>query len=385
MVIIKEKEMPTFTGLKNNFFTGVIEDRNDPLYLGRVRVRIYGLHTDDKTMIASPDLPWSDVLMPTTAPSLSGLGLSPHGLVEGSTVMGFFRDEEDMQDFVVIGSLFGRPTRKWKIVQNNPDNAEDRSPEHGFNDPRRPTVGDYADSVDKPKTGRNFTLRGSLETSPLGRPFLTAYMDGNGTTLTNNIEGETYPRESYMGGIKTTEDDYGSPITEDLGNPKSDINENAITGSSLTYPNDVIQKHEGTSVKEPTRESISPQYPFNHMIESESGHILEMDDTPNAERLHLYHRSGSRIEFLRDGDMTMKVANNNYEIILKDKKVLIAGSADIELSNGNYNINSYKGSADNGGNINLTAHGGDINITTTDPDKAIIIKGKISLNGSAYD
>ena len=51
----------------------------------------------------------------TTSPSLSGLGLSPHGLVDGSTVMGFFRDEGDMQDFVVIGSLFGRPSDKYKI------------------------------------------------------------------------------------------------------------------------------------------------------------------------------------------------------------------------------------------------------------------------------
>ena len=36
--------------------------------------------------------------------------MSPHGLVEGSTVMGIFRDEKDMQDFVVMGSLFGFPT-----------------------------------------------------------------------------------------------------------------------------------------------------------------------------------------------------------------------------------------------------------------------------------
>ena len=39
--------MPEFKGLQNNFYTGVVEDRFDPLNLGRVRVRIYGLHTDD--------------------------------------------------------------------------------------------------------------------------------------------------------------------------------------------------------------------------------------------------------------------------------------------------------------------------------------------------
>ena len=49
--------MTKFTGLQSNFYTGVVEDRNDPLQVGRVRVRIYGLHTDDKTLIATPDLP----------------------------------------------------------------------------------------------------------------------------------------------------------------------------------------------------------------------------------------------------------------------------------------------------------------------------------------
>lgn len=359
--------MSTFTGLSNNFYTGVVEDRHDPLYLGRVRVRVYGLHTDDKSLIPTPDLPWSDVLMPVTNSALSGLGLSPHGLVEGSTVMGFFRDEGDMQDFVVMGSLFGRPSDFYKIPNNDPSKKINRSADNGFNDPRRGTQSEYNSSVDKAQNGRNFTLIGALDTAPLGRPKLSSKVDGFGTTIENNSQGERYPRDSYS------------------KNQKSDVNENAITGSSATYPNDVITKSEGTSVKEPTRESVSPSYPFNKMIESESGHVLELDDTPNAERIHLYHRTGSRIEFLRDGDMTLKVANNNYEIILKDKKVLIAGSADIELSNGNYNINAYKGKSEDGGSIKFTAHGGNIDLTTTNPDKAIRIKGKVSLNGTAFD
>ena len=35
----------------NNIYMGIVEDRNDPLQLSRVRVRIFGLHTHDKTMI----------------------------------------------------------------------------------------------------------------------------------------------------------------------------------------------------------------------------------------------------------------------------------------------------------------------------------------------
>ena len=43
--------MAKFTGLLSNFYTGVVEDRQDPLEVGRVRVRIYGLHTDDLSLI----------------------------------------------------------------------------------------------------------------------------------------------------------------------------------------------------------------------------------------------------------------------------------------------------------------------------------------------
>ena len=77
--------MAKFTGLQSNFYTGVVEDRNDPLQVGRVRVHIYGLHTDDKTLIATPDLPWSDVLMFHCKQSF-WFGIVSHGLVEGSTV-----------------------------------------------------------------------------------------------------------------------------------------------------------------------------------------------------------------------------------------------------------------------------------------------------------
>ena len=78
-------------------FYGIVEDRNDPLKIGRVRVRVHGLHTDDKQMIATPDLSWSQVILPTTSAGLSGFG-TQHGLVEGSTVIGYFRDENVQQD-----------------------------------------------------------------------------------------------------------------------------------------------------------------------------------------------------------------------------------------------------------------------------------------------
>ena len=44
--------MQNFMGMDGFiWFTGVVEDRNDPSKLGRVRVRCVGFHTEDKTKI----------------------------------------------------------------------------------------------------------------------------------------------------------------------------------------------------------------------------------------------------------------------------------------------------------------------------------------------
>jgi len=44
------------------FYIGVIEDRHDPEQTGRFRVRVLGLHTEDKVLLPTADLPWATVL-----------------------------------------------------------------------------------------------------------------------------------------------------------------------------------------------------------------------------------------------------------------------------------------------------------------------------------
>ena len=94
-----------------HWWTGVVEDRDDPQKLGRVRVRIFGLHTDDLSKINIGNLPWAHTMMPCTSASISGVGFSPTGLVEGSWVVGFFADGDSMQDPIVMGSIHGYPTQ----------------------------------------------------------------------------------------------------------------------------------------------------------------------------------------------------------------------------------------------------------------------------------
>jgi hypothetical protein len=41
-----------------NNWTGVVEDYDDPLKTGRLRVRINGFHNINKTILPTTDLPW---------------------------------------------------------------------------------------------------------------------------------------------------------------------------------------------------------------------------------------------------------------------------------------------------------------------------------------
>ena len=89
-----------------SWFIGVVEDRNDPKKAGRVRVRCLGYHSSDTQKIPMEDLPWASVMMPVTAGANSGIGMSPHFLIEGTWVVGFFRDPAN-QEPVIMGALPG--------------------------------------------------------------------------------------------------------------------------------------------------------------------------------------------------------------------------------------------------------------------------------------
>tara|TARA_B110000444_G_scaffold261313_1_gene312539 strand:+ start:3165 stop:3671 length:507 start_codon:yes stop_codon:yes gene_type:complete len=83
------------------WFTGKVENINDPKNLNRVKVRCFGFYDDD---IPLKNLPWATVMMPVTSASIQGNG-GNHHLEVGSWVVGFFRDGPSAQDPMVMGSI----------------------------------------------------------------------------------------------------------------------------------------------------------------------------------------------------------------------------------------------------------------------------------------
>ncbi|AJD81960.1 baseplate hub subunit and tail lysozyme [Yersinia phage vB_YenM_TG1] len=98
------------------YFTGIVEDRMDPMKLGRVRVRVFGYHPFQRIQgpisgLSTEDLQWMDVLQPSNSASMSGIGYTPTGPVEGSKVYGHWLDKYNTTG-LVLGTLAGINTVK---------------------------------------------------------------------------------------------------------------------------------------------------------------------------------------------------------------------------------------------------------------------------------
>ena len=173
-----------------NWFVGVVEDRADPEKAGRVRVRCLGYHSAKTEDIPMEDLPWASVMMPVTAGANSGIGFSPHFLLEGTWVVGFFRDPA-MQEPVIIGAIPGKNTsEKTNFTVASSSAAGGYSKGGGFKDPNAK----YPTSAYVGKTDTNF-LAQELQTTHIATGTRTTNdpaswdtASGSATFLASGIE-----------------------------------------------------------------------------------------------------------------------------------------------------------------------------------------------------
>jgi len=236
------------------FYKGIVEDNNDPMKLGRVRVRIWGLHTENKLVPNSvdympvEDLPWALPIYPAHAPSISQEGI--FGVPEkGSIVLIMFLDAKKQQPFY-LGTI--------PHIEELPDYTK------GFNDPTK-----------------------------------------------------EYPLKNTL----------GEPSTSRLARNEK-ISETIIKEKKKPISN-------CQAFEEPTTE-YNAKYPYNRVFQSkckegETGHVIEIDDTPGAERIHIWHKKGTNIEIYPDGKIVIKSVSDNVEITKGDKNEKVEGTKRIEI------------------------------------------------------
>lgn len=91
------------------FYLGCVENRLDPLKMGRCQVRVVGLHTEDKVQLPTDDLPWAYPMGTINSASISGIGWAPTGVVQGTWVICIFLDGDSAQQPIMIGTIGGIP------------------------------------------------------------------------------------------------------------------------------------------------------------------------------------------------------------------------------------------------------------------------------------
>jgi hypothetical protein len=190
----------------------VIDCVNDPLQLGRVRVRVRGVDDyKEDTQITQ----WAVCVTPTTSASYRGVGDTPSLLV-GSEVFGFFGDGNRGEVRIVVGSI---------------------------------------------------------------------------------------PQQS------------------------GDVNTNALSAQARgSDPEEKTKLHP----IEPDS-AFNAEYPFNRVIRTRKGHMIELDDTDGAERVNIYHASGTAIEMAPNGRLTIRNPGDSFEVVGGVKNIAVTGNANIEI------------------------------------------------------
>lgn len=230
-------------------YEGVVEDNNDPLKIGRVRVRIATLHSEknefsgDIESVSTKHLPWAEVV--------------------GSTFMG-------LASGIGVSSVLKQGTAVWVFLR--------------MNDPNKPVV--------------------------LG-----------------TRSGITSEQHSYKSGVGFVDPSAEIPQADRV--KRSSFNPQATGDLSRT-----ILEKKNANLMTSAEATESPQepsvYPYNEVLETKSGSTIEIDDTPDNERIQIIHKAGSYIE-IKISEIIEKAVNDKVSYIVKNLKQHIGEQAFLKV------------------------------------------------------
>ena len=225
------------------WFFGKVEDRDDPKKIGRVRLRIYNVHPfktsgePDIVSVPTSHLPWAMPVNSIVSAGIigagvkDGVGISPTGMMIGTTVFGFFADGNECQMPIVLGTVAG-------LIGKDEEN-------------------------ELPKSAIETNSAGALKAS-------------------KRISG------------------------------------------TLPFPGEPVSPY-------------NAKYPYNKVLRTETGHLIEVDDSPANERIHIMHKTGTYVEIDQSGQVVIKSVDDRFDITTKDNNVYVGGNVNVSVK-GNVNM-----------------------------------------------
>ena len=103
------------------------------------------------------------------------------------------------------------------------------------------------------------------------------------------------------------------------------------TAQDLTGTGPVSQGQGGEWNHPDPDDTNKPEYPLNHVQRTQSGHIMELDDTPEFERIAHTHKSGTYHEIQATGDVATVIVGDNYTVIVKNDNILVKGDMNLTV------------------------------------------------------
>ena len=272
------------------FYRAIVEDIHDPLKMGRVKVRIFGLQTDNKheankyEYLPVKDLQWAYPIYPVFSPTISGENYTFGVPEQGSIVAVIFQDKYNQEPYY-IGTI--------PSIEKRPDYTK------GFSDPDK-----------------------------------------------------VYPKKEWVG---------ESSISRLARNENIDKTIIPSKQKPLTKP---------ILFSEPTT-PYAVKYPCDKVIKTKSGHVIELDDTPGVERVHIWHKSGTNMEIYPDGKNVKKNMSDDITIVIGSKNEKITGDKNDEID-GNLNVQVDK-------TIKFNSNG-DIIINSYNKENKVYLNSKKEIN-----
>ena len=414
-------------------YFGIVESRDDPLKLGRCRVRVVGLHSHSRDDIPTESLPWAYPIQPIISAGISGVGYAPVGLVEGSWVCVTFKDK-DQQIPLILGSIGGIPsdgstdittyqasnelsniTPVYLIESYSSEIIDKIKATTAFNE-----TAVYVDSTDIEdghyiigygsrvvedipvsqdqtitKDQAQIQLKNDLDSifitlqGMIRAPVTQSMMDAL-VMLIHDIGFTSFNASSVLIEINTSKYTEAAASIQNLGVDSVSKRKRAIektlflkdgvptvdttpqqtpmqqntvsdafmspTGKYPLYKNEPdtnkLARHENVgSTVVPFKESArvtgvaianggtwdqpeipyNADYPFNKVFASESGHLLEFDDTNGSERVHIYHKSGTFTEIDCNGTQVNRIVGDSFEILERNGNVYVKGALNVNV------------------------------------------------------
>jgi cytoskeletal protein CcmA (bactofilin family) len=328
--------MTNFMGSNYVWWMGIVENRNDPLKVGRCQVRIFAWNDASKANLPTNQLLWSQPMLP-----LNSNNVKPPP--EGTMVSGFFMDGNLAQHPIMTGWIPGIP-----------DTAP-ADPSQGFCDPRTNT---------------------QLQSAPRPPQTVEYQTNGAGVKITEAPNANRNPsnlNQPMTNPLARNENLQGTAITQ--------RNNSLVTGVPIATGTNNGNSQTWNEPKSP----YATQYGYNAVEAGESGNVFERDDTFGAERIHMFHRSGTFFEMQTDGTYVQKSAKDHYDIALGSKYESTFGSKNVNIQGdkteqikGNHNTNLTGGrNTQINGSDNLTIQGNQT--ITISGDCTFIISGAATI------